>query len=83
MVDEELLRYKERLEAKAADKPFWEKKCLTINEAAEYSSIGRAVLRRMTSEKNCPFVVSSSNQVLIVREKFENYIKKHKRIGRR
>lgn len=82
-MDEELLRYKEKLEAKAADKPFWKKKCLTINEAAEYSSIGRTMLRQMAFKKDCPFVVSASNQVLIIREKFENYIKKQKRIGRR
>jgi len=82
-VDEELLRYKEKLEAKVAEKPFWKKKCLTINEAAEYSSIGRTKLRQIATERNCPFVVSASNQVLIVREKFEDYIKKHKRIGGR
>lgn len=82
-MDEELLKYKEKLDAKAADIPFWKKKCLTINEAAEYSGIGRTILRQMAFAKDCPFVVSSSNQVLIIREKFENYIKKQKKIGRR
>lgn len=79
-MDDEVLKYKERLVARSSEIPIWEKKCLTINEAAEYSGIGRTMLRKLTTAKKCPFIVSSSNQVLIVREKFESYINKQTHI---
>ena len=36
-MDDEILRYKQRLEEQAAQTPIWEKACLTIEEAAEYT----------------------------------------------
>lgn len=79
-MDDEILRYKRRLEEQAAQTPIWEKACLTIEEAAEYTGIGRTKLRSMLRQKKCPFSISNSNQVLIVREKFDAYLKGRKRI---
>ena len=44
-MNDEIMKYKEKLEKKLAEKPIWEKVCLTIEEAVEYSVIGRSKLR--------------------------------------
>ena len=46
-MDNEVIRYKKILEARNADKPIWEKKCLSIEEAAAYSGIGITKLRQL------------------------------------
>lgn len=79
-MDDEILRYKQRLEERAAQTPIWEKACLTIEEAAEYTGIGRTKLRSMLRQKKCPFSIPNGNQRLIVREKFDAYLKGRKRI---
>lgn len=79
-MSDELMDYKRRMEVRISDKPIWEKSCLTIEEAAEYSGIGRTKLRQLASQKKCPFIISNSNQIFIIREKFDDYIKKQKRI---
>lgn len=79
-MDDEILRYKQQLEERMAKKPIWEKSCLTIEEAAAYTGIGQTKLRSMVRQKKCPFSISNSNQILIVREKFDAYLKGRKRI---
>jgi len=74
-MEDEVLRFKKRLEQKLAEKPIWEKACLSIEEAAEYTGIGRTKLRTLANQKNCPFVMQLGNQLFIVREKFEKYLK--------
>lgn len=54
-MDDEILRYKQRLEEQAAQTPIWEKACLTIEEAAEYTGIGRTKLRALVRQKKCSF----------------------------
>ena len=54
-MDDEILRYKQRLEEQAAQTPIWEKACLTIEEAAEYTGIGRTKLRALVRQKNARF----------------------------
>ena len=57
--------------------PVWEKSSLTIDEAAEYSVIGRQKLREMTDKEDCPFVIwVSENKRLIRRKKFDDYLDK-------
>lgn len=57
--------------------PVWEKACLTIEEAAAYSSIGIGKLREMTKEPRCPFVLHvGPGKRLIKRKEFLNYISK-------
>ena len=79
-MDDEIMAYKTKLEARNADKPIWEKKCLSIEEAAAYSGIGIRKLRQLSRQKKCPFVMPLGNQVFIVREKLDRYIKDRSRI---
>lgn len=79
-MEDEILRYKQRLKERSAQTPIREKACLTIEEAAEYTGIGRTKLRALVRQKKCPFSMPIGNQILIVREKFDAYIKGKKRI---
>lgn len=76
----EILEYRKAIEERKSDLPIWERKVLTFEEAAEYSGIGMTRLRKMASEKNCPFSVCDGNQLLIIREKFDKYIDKVEQI---
>ena len=77
---DEVMSYKEKLAPRNRNKPIWEKKCLTIEEAAAYSGIGVKKLRQLTKIKQCPFVVSVGTQIYIIREKLDDYTNKKKRI---
>ena len=79
-MDDEVIRYKKILEARNADKPIWEKRCLSIEEAAAYSGIGITKLWQLARQKKCPFVMPLGNQVFIVREKLDSYMKSRNRI---
>ena len=79
-MDEDILRYKDKLMEKAKAIPIWERGCLTVEEAAAYSNIGRKKLRSLLNMKECPFVLSDGKQLLVVREKLDEYISKHKKI---
>ena len=79
-MDDEVIRYKKILEARNADKPIWEKRCLSIEEAAAYSGIGITKLRQLSRQEKCPFVMPLGNQVFIVREKLDSYMKSRNRI---
>lgn len=79
-MNDEIMAYKARIEAKLADKPIWEKNCLSIEEAAAYSGIGITKLRQLSRQKKCPFVMPLGNQFFIVREKLDTYIKGKKHI---
>lgn len=73
----------EGLEAQGEDKfkekiPVWEKVCLTIEEAAEYSNIGITKLYEITSNPVCNFVLHvGTRKRLIKRKEFEKYISKN------
>ena len=56
--------------------PIWEKTNLTIEEAAEYSGIGRNKLRQLTDERNCDFVLWNGSKRLIKRKKLDEFIMK-------
>ncbi len=47
----------------------WEKKWLTLEEAAAYSGIGRNKLRELSQQKNCPFAILLGGKLYIIREK--------------
>lgn len=53
--------------------PIWEKSNLTLEEAAEYSSIGVNKLRKMTDKNDCPFVLWIGSKRLIKRRKLDEY----------
>lgn len=54
--------------------PIWQKVSMTIEEAAEYSSIGINTLREITNDPHCPFIFRIGRRCLIKRKSFENYI---------
>lgn len=49
---------------------------MTIDEAVEYSDIGRERLRKLTSQEECPFVLHIGNRRMIKRRIFDEYIEK-------
>lgn len=56
--------------------PIWEKACLSIEEAAEYSNIGINKLREMTENPSCTFVLWVGKKRVIKRKEFEKYIER-------
>lgn len=79
-MSDEVMAYKEKLATRANNKPLWDRKCLTVEEAAVYSGIGVKKLRSLLKMKKCPFALSVGTQMFVVREKLDEYISKHKRI---
>ena len=60
--------------------PIWEKKWLTLEEAAAYSGIGRNKLRELSQQKNCPFAVWLGGKLYIIREKLDDFTDKQFKI---
>lgn len=54
--------------------PIWEKQCLTISEAAEYSNIGISKLYELTRDDTCPFLLLVGKKRLIKRRAFDLFI---------
>lgn len=54
--------------------PIYKKLTLTIDEAAEYSNIGRNKLRELVKMPHCPFLLYSGRNVLIKRIAFEHWL---------
>jgi len=60
--------------------PIWEKLNLTIEEAIEYTNIGRDTLYKLCNEENCNFVLRKGRNILIKRKAFEKFIENLKYI---
>ena len=56
--------------------PIWEKRNLTVDEAAAYSGIGMNKLRDLSDKETCPFVLWVGTKRLIKRRKLDEYIEK-------
>ena len=56
--------------------PLNEKYSLTIKEAALYFSIGVIKMRRLAEDNLGDFAVYSGNRYLILRERFEDYLRR-------
>lgn len=54
--------------------PIWEKACMTIEEAAVYSSIGINKIDELAKKPWCPFVLYVGRKKLIKRKEFEQFI---------
>lgn len=78
-MNEEVLMYKWKLE-EVEEIPFWEKDCITIEETAAFTGIGRNKIRTMVIQKNSPFIVQRGSQYFVIRKKFEAFIEKQTRI---
>ena len=59
---------------KKAQVPIWQKSNLTIEEAAEYSGVGRNKLRQLSDDDNCPFVLWVGNKRLIKRRELDEFL---------
>ena len=51
-----------------------EKLALTIEEAAEFSSIGINKIRELLRDPECPFALHIGRRTLVKRRRFEEYI---------
>ena len=69
-MDNDVLAYRVLLEKRKENAPFWEKKVLTVEEAAEYTGIGRTKIRQIIMRGDCPFAVTNGVQVCVIRDKF-------------
>ena len=54
--------------------PIWEKCMLTIDEAAEYSNIGKNKLSEMLKDPRCNFVLYVGRKKLVKRKELEEYL---------
>lgn len=64
----------ERIDKMKQNIPVWEKVTMTIEEAAEYSSIGINKIRELSSDPRCNFVIYIGKKRLIKRKEFEKFI---------
>lgn len=55
--------------------PIGQKYMLSISEAAEYFNIGTKKIRSLSNANMNRFAITMGNRILIVRERFEEYIK--------
>ncbi len=76
----ELKTYKNKLAGSRGEIPIWERKWLTIEEAAAYSGIGQKKLREIANKSGCPFAIWMGDKIHIVREKLDKYTDKQFRI---
>ena len=79
-MDEKILAYRSELQKRSENTPFWTKTILTVEEAAAYTGIGRAKIRQIISQGNCPFTVNNGTQICVIREAFIDYLDKQFRI---
>ena len=80
IIGSDILAYRKVIEDRKNDLPIWERKVLTCEEAAAYSGIGIARLRKLALKKGCTFSMKNGTQVFIVREKFDEYIDKAREV---
>lgn len=64
----------ERIDKMKQNVPVWEKITMTVEEAAEYSSIGINKIRDLSSDPRCNFVIYIGKKRLIKRREFEKFI---------
>lgn len=54
--------------------PIWEKSNLTLEEAAAYSGIGIAKLRKLTDDPECEYVLWNGSKRLLKRRLLDKYL---------
>ena len=65
-MDEKILAYRSELQKRSENTQFWTKTILTVEEAAAYTGIGRAKIRQIISQGNCPFTVNNGTQICVI-----------------
>lgn len=61
-------------ETTTSEVPIWKKSNLTVNEAAEYSGVGRTKLRELSDKEDCPFVLWVGSKRLIKRRRLDEFL---------
>ena len=61
---------------KELELPVWQKMNLTLDEASEYTGIGKTKLRELSDKEDCPFVLWNGAKHLFKRKKLEEYLEK-------
>ena len=59
---------------KEIELPVWQKMNLTLDEASEYTGIGKTKLRELSDKESCPFVLWNGAKRLFKRKKLEEYL---------
>ena len=59
---------------KEIELPLWQKMNLTLDEASEYTGIGKTKLRELSDKEDCPFVLWNGAKCLFKRKKLEEYL---------
>ena len=54
--------------------PVWQKMNITLEEAAEYTGIGKTKLRELSDKEDCFFVLWNGAKRLFKRKKLEEYL---------
>lgn len=54
--------------------PIWEKRLLTVDEAALYTNIGQNRIAELLKKPSCPFVIYVGKKKLVKRKEFERYL---------
>ena len=54
--------------------PLWQKMNLTLDEASEYTGIGKTKLRELSDKESCSFVLWNGAKRLFKRKKLEEYL---------
>ena len=74
-MDNDVLAYRVLLEKRKENAPFWEKKVLTVEEAAEYTAITRYFVRQLCKENKIVHI-KAGQKYLINYDKFIDYLDK-------
>ena len=59
---------------KELELPLWQKMNLTLDEASEYTGIGKTKLRELSDKESCSFVLWNGAKRLFKRKKLEEYL---------
>ncbi|MBR2724058.1 MAG: excisionase family DNA-binding protein [Ruminococcus sp.] len=54
--------------------PVWQKMNITLDEASEYTGIGKTKLRELSDKEDCTFVLWNGAKRLFKRKKLEEYL---------
>lgn len=76
----EVKAYHDKLVEKSENIPLWERKWLTIDEAARYSGIGQKKLRELANKSGCSFAIWMGDKIHIIREKLDKFTDVQSRI---
>ena len=66
----------EQKKSRKIDIPIWKKSNLTLEEAAKYFGIGINILKEISNDDRCPFVLWVGSKRLLKRRLLDEYLEK-------